>query len=123
MAFRRMLFVLLAPALGTILGCDDTTVKHDEIDKILIESNRVISTDPAKAVELLNRVIEAKPSEYAYYSRGWCYARMNEDEKAKADVSQGLKISPDHPGLKWLEGELKKPVGQRKLSVPIDKLH
>jgi len=115
---RRILVMLIAAILGTAISCKENTVKHDEMDKIFIEAQRLAASEPAKSLELLHQVIEAKPHYYAYYIRGWIYARQNEDGKAKADVGEGLKLFPEDPGLKWLQGELKKPAAQRKLDMP-----
>jgi hypothetical protein len=43
---------------------------------------------------------------------------QGQDEPARADVKAGLALEPESRDLKWLDGELQKPAGERKLDMP-----
>ena len=115
---HRTSAALIAVLLATALGCSGDTVKHDEADENLIAGIDASATDPAKAIDYFTKAIEAKPMAHTYFRRGWLYARQNDDNKAKADVRDGLKIEPANPELKWLETQLKKPADKRSLDMP-----
>ena len=115
---QRTSAVLTAVLLATALGCGGDTVKHDEADNYLIEGINASATDKAKAIDLFTKAIDAKPTAHAYFRRGWLYAQQNDDEKAKADARDGLKLQSDNQELKWLETQLKKPADKRSLDMP-----
>jgi tetratricopeptide (TPR) repeat protein len=58
--------------------------------------------DYAKAIPLYSAVIDAKQPSTAgdwvlFYSRGICYERSNQWDKAEADLSHALKLNPQQP--------------------------
>lgn len=104
-------FVLLASALP--LGCGEKEVKKKE-DDLYREAEIAISQNkPAEAIDKLTQSIEVKPTYYAYFRRGWLYAEQGKDREAMADCEAGLKLEPTSSDLKWLAGQLKKPLTQR----------
>jgi Tfp pilus assembly protein PilF len=106
-----------------VAGCggsqrDGGQFQHDEAAKLFLEAMKVRPTDQAQALELLTESIDARPSYNAYFHRAWIHALQGNDEQAQADLRAGLELEPENRDLKWLEGELKKPAGQRKLDMP-----
>ena len=111
--------------LGLVVaGCggngarDGSVFQHDEAQKLFLEALKVRPTDQDQALELLDRSIEAKPTFNAHFHRAWLYALKGTDEKASEDINAGLAMEPASTDLKWLEAEMKKPAGQRKLDMP-----
>lgn len=117
---------LAAVAISFLLlvGCgggksrDGSAFQHDEAQTLFIEALRARPTDQAKALDLLNQSIEVKPTFNAHFHRAWLYALKNDDAKANEDIKAGLALEPESTDLKWLEGEMKKAAGQRKLDMP-----
>ena len=113
-------FVLLVGLLTlAAVGCGGPdTFDHSEAAKLYIEAMKVRPTDEAQCVSLLTQIIENKPMEDAYFHRGWIYAKQGSFDKANADVTSGLEMSPEHSNLMWLASELKKPERKRNLKMP-----
>lgn len=116
-------------AIGTLslilAGCggggserDGSAFQHDKAAKLFLEAMKIRPTDQAKALELLNESIDAKPTFNAHFHRAWLYALKGTDDKANEDIKAGLALEPESTDLKWLEGEMKKPAKQRKLDMP-----
>jgi Tfp pilus assembly protein PilF len=119
-ATRAVLLILIPLAL---VGCgatqrDGGQFQHDEAARLFLEAMKVRPTDQARALQLLTESIEVRPSYNAYFHRAWIHALQGRDEQAQADLQAGLELEPENRDLKWLEGELKKPAGQRKLDMP-----
>jgi Tfp pilus assembly protein PilF len=117
---RRLALVVVAIA---IVGCgapqpDGSGFQHDQAAKLFLEAMKVRGTDQAKALALLDESIDTRPSYNAYFHRAWIFALQGDDNKAGEDLKAGLDLEPENRDLKWLEGELKKPAGERKLDMP-----
>ena len=105
--------------LPAAAGCGGSReFSHDEVEKLFIAALDARAVDEAKCVELMTQVIEQRPMDAAYFHRGWIYAKQGKTDEAQADVAAGLELEPENGDLKWLDGELKKPVGKRSLVMP-----
>jgi regulator of sirC expression with transglutaminase-like and TPR domain len=63
--------------------------------------------NPAKAVEVLNLLIEAMPdSPEEYKQRGVCYARQQQFKSARRDLEAYLRLAPDAPDRDQIETQL-----------------
>lgn len=119
-----MKLVVVGILVMTLAGCgggnakDGSAFQHDEAQKLFIEAIRARPTDQDKALDLLNQSIDTKPTFNAHFHRAWLYALKNDDAKSNEDIQAGLALEPASTDLKWLEGEMKKPAGQRKLDMP-----
>ena len=101
--FSLIVMLLLA------VGCGSKKFALDEADAALVEARKAIGDgDSAKAIELLNQSIEAKPDMWSYYERARLLAETGDDDAAKADVVAGLELEPEHSELLWLQKQLKK---------------
>ena len=65
------------------------------------------------AFKELSATIESSPNDWAYFERARLLAEQGRDEEAANDVQKGLELQPNHPNLKWLDAELKKPANER----------
>lgn len=121
---RLAQLAVVAISFLLLIGCggsgtkDGSGFQHDDAQKLFIEAIRARPTDREKALDLLNQSIEMKPTFNAHFHRAWLYALKNDDAKANDDIKAGLTLEPDSTDLKWLEGEMKKQAGQRKLDMP-----
>ena len=97
-----------------LAGCGGTGSVLDDADKALVDARQAISDgDDAKAMDLLDISIAAKPDTWSYYERARLHADNGNDDAAKADVEAGLELAPEHSELLWLQKQLKKPKKSR----------
>ena len=97
-----------------LAGCGGKKFALDEADAALVEARKAIADgDSAKAIELLDVSIAAKPDTWSYFERAKLLADSGDDEAAKLDITAGLEIEPEHTELLWLQKQLKKPKKSR----------
>jgi tetratricopeptide (TPR) repeat protein len=109
------LFVLAQMRLAQIYEADDLydqaiAVLQQFMDNPLVKPQAIVEMadlyrrkeDYPKAIPLYTQAIEARPQLTAndwalLYSRGICYERNNQWDKAEADLTQALKLNPQQP--------------------------
>ncbi len=111
------LFTILFVAAGlSLVGCGSEKQElGSATEHFLAAQDAIAAGDQETALKELTTSIELGPDAWACYQRALIYRDKSDDEKALADCSAGLALDPEHVELKWLQGELKKPKGQRFL--------
>jgi len=110
----RRLPPFLLCLVATAAGCRDDGPGLDEAAEHFIEAQQALGDgDTAKAMQELNASIELRPDPWAYYQRAKLYADAGDEAAAQRDCAAGLELAPRHANLKWLHGELEKPVDKR----------
>lgn len=109
------LFRFAAIVFGAVIGCGqrDAVELTEEQNYFVLAADALNSGDDAKAMEMLAKSIETKPSRYAHYERAKLYEKQGADEQALADCAAALQLQPGDKDVLWLQGEIKKPKDKR----------
>lgn len=110
--FAASLLVLLTVCL---VGCGGSNepVLGSAVEHYLAAQDALAKGDKETALKELDISLSQQPDVWAYFERAQLHAKAGQDDKAKADCGAGLKLDEKHTGLKWLQGELKKPADRR----------
>lgn len=112
----RPLTILVCVALSgcvTLSGCSG--------DGGRAEANRLFSEaqaargegDHVRAVGLLTKSLETRPTGSAYFERAKAHAALGDDAAAQADIDRASAAGLDRRNCQWLIDEMEKPVEQR----------
>lgn len=106
---------IAAIACIAVMGCGerDAVELTEEQNYFVLAADALYSGDDAKALEMLAKSIETKPSRYAHYERAKLYEKQGADEQALADCAAALELQPGDKDVLWLQGEIKKPKAKR----------
>lgn len=104
-----LLACLVAPGCGQ----RDAVELTEEQNYFVLAADALNSGDDAKALEMLTKSIETKPSRYAHYERAKLHEQQGADDQALADCAAALQLQPGDKDVLWLQGEIKKPKDKR----------
>jgi Tfp pilus assembly protein PilF len=98
-----------------LAGCGqrDAVELTEEQNYFVLAADALNSGDDAKAMEMLTKSIETKPSRYAHYERAKLHEKQGADDQALADCAAALQLQPGDKDVLWLQGEIKKPKDKR----------
>ena len=110
---QAVTLAIASVAMGVGCGGSGEIELTEEQDFFVAAAEALASGDQAKAMEMLTKSIEAKPSRYAHFERAKLYEQQGEDQKALEDCAAALQIQPGDRDVLWLQGELKKAKDKR----------
>lgn len=86
----------------------------DAADKHLIAAKDAIRAgDNVQAMSELNAAIEARPDVWAYLERAKLNVQLGDDDAAKEDIENGLRLDPENADLLWLQNQMSKSKSRR----------
>jgi Tfp pilus assembly protein PilF len=102
-------------AVTVAVGCGGSSEpKVPESAQLLVQARQAMGEgNTEKALEALDASIASAPNTWAYLERARIRATKGEDDAARADCAEVLKLAPENRDVPWIQGELKKPVGKR----------
>jgi tetratricopeptide (TPR) repeat protein len=95
------------------IGCHRSEAPTEGYDHFVAASSALASGDKQTALAELTASIDERPTSWAYFERARLYLAQGQEQDAIADCQKGLELDPQSAQLKWLSGELKKPVARR----------
>jgi predicted Zn-dependent protease len=106
---RRLPAIVALALLG--VGCES---EQQRLEDIYTQAAAAVEAgDHARAVDLFDELIAARPQAGLYFERALAKAKSGDDAGAREDCALGLKLDPESRDLKWLLGEIKKEAPQR----------
>jgi tetratricopeptide (TPR) repeat protein len=107
----------VAVALAAVLsGCGSDKPQISTAKQLFVDAQKQIAQgNKEEALKLLGQSLDAEPSEWSYMARAKLLMELDRDEDALKDCAAAIALSPDDPDPDaiWLQGELKKPKGER----------
>lgn len=105
-------------ALLIMMGCEEKSPIDDAAQALIDARDAVEAGDSAKAMELLDASIAARPDVWSFYERAKLHADNGDDDLAKEDIAAGLELDAEHSELLWLEKQMKKSKSARFKTPP-----